>query len=275
MRQRRPASAALTAISGRRPADRCTQMLARTPKRDSTPSACSDVLFTTHLDWHAAGAQARASVAPRVLRFHRGAGHRLSPAIRPTPAPMSSDSRLVARVTPTTSRILCGELTLAVSGKRRATDPMATAAPMKARRLSAARRSWVATCWPPRRNRPFKTHAPVYHFAIVRATNPPADAATQTDAASEANLGPWSGDDQGPVRGDVHPLTARCKEILAPEASPPPSRRAGSREQPTWDQQGRAERRNLASVKVTAGRSNEGMGGEVGPPRRKPLKHSP
>jgi hypothetical protein len=78
MRQRRPASAALTGVAGTRPAVRCTQMLARTPKRDSTPSACSDVWFICHLDWHAAGAQAPASVAPRVVRLDRGAGHRSS-----------------------------------------------------------------------------------------------------------------------------------------------------------------------------------------------------
>jgi len=34
MRQRRPASAALTAIAATRPADRWTQLLARTPKRE-------------------------------------------------------------------------------------------------------------------------------------------------------------------------------------------------------------------------------------------------
>jgi hypothetical protein len=78
MRQRRPASAALTVVAGTRPAVRCTQMLARTPKRDSTPSACSDVWFIGHLDWHAAGAQASASVAHRVVRLDRGAGHRSS-----------------------------------------------------------------------------------------------------------------------------------------------------------------------------------------------------
>jgi hypothetical protein len=78
MRQRRPASAALTVVAGTRPAGRCTQMLARTPKRDSTPSACSDVCFICHLDWHAAGAQAPASVAPRVVRLDRGAAHRSS-----------------------------------------------------------------------------------------------------------------------------------------------------------------------------------------------------
>jgi hypothetical protein len=37
---------------------------------------------TTHLDWHAAGALAPASVAPRVVRLDRGAGHRSSPRTR-------------------------------------------------------------------------------------------------------------------------------------------------------------------------------------------------
>jgi hypothetical protein len=160
MRQRRPASAALTVVAGTRPAGRCTQMLARTPKRDSTPSACSDVCFICHLDWHAAGAQAPASVAPRVVRLDRGAAHRSSlrtqhPQNRSRWTHISSVERLqqhrASSVAP---------LTLAVSGKRRATNPMSAAGPMKARRLSAARRSWVATCWPPRRNRLFKNHAP-------------------------------------------------------------------------------------------------------------------
>jgi len=45
------------------------------PKAGFTPSACNGVDFARHLDWHAAGAQARARVAPRVVRLDRRAGH--------------------------------------------------------------------------------------------------------------------------------------------------------------------------------------------------------
>jgi len=105
MRQRRPASTALRAIADARPADRWTQMLARTPKRGLTPSACdaADLSFTSRP--HAAGLQARARVAPRVVRLDRGDGHQ--PSRAPTsPEPGSSDSRLLVRTPPTTPRIL-------------------------------------------------------------------------------------------------------------------------------------------------------------------------
>jgi hypothetical protein len=117
MRQLRPASAALTVVAGTRPAVRCTQMLARTPKRDSTPSACSDVCFICHLDWHAAGAQAPASVAPRVVRLDRGAARRSClrtqhPQSRSRWTHISSLERLqqhhASSVAPLTLRITCG-----------------------------------------------------------------------------------------------------------------------------------------------------------------------